>query len=239
MEERMRPLPSSTRSRKPPSVTAILSILLFFTGVLILLFLKSPLGEIRDVQIKGNHMVTEEELLQLARLNEGSSYFHWDGEEAEERIAALSEVKEAAITKVFPGTVVIEVKESERVAFWMDGSDAYPVLANGKVLTNRTWSDSLDKPLLKGWKKGEEIDPALARGLADLPKRIQMDLSEIRPGEDATYPDLVQVYTRNNHTVRVRIQDFTEKIPYYSMFRDRPPGTLNLLESTWFDPEKK
>lgn len=239
MEERMRPLRSSTRPRKPPSVTAILSILFFFMGILVLLFLQSPLGEIRDVQIRGNHMVTEEELLQLARLNEGSSYFHWDGKEAEERIAALPEVQEVAVSKTFPGTVVIEVKESERVAFWMDGSDAYPVLANGKVLTDRSWSDSLDKPLLRGWKKGSGIDPAFARGLADLPKRIQMDLSEIRPGNDPVYPDLVQVYTRNNHTVRVRMKDFAEKIPYYSMFRDRPPGTLNLLESTWFDPERE
>ncbi|MDR6224795.1 cell division protein FtsQ/DivIB [Desmospora profundinema] len=239
MEERVRPLRSPTRSRKPPSFVAILFILLFFLGTLIILFLESPLGEIRDVRIKGNHMVTEEELLQLARLEKGSSYFHWDGGEAERRIAALPEVREAVVTKTFPGTVDIEVKESHRVAFWVEGSLAYPVLGNGEILKDRPWSGNLDKPLLRGWEKRGEWDPALARGLADLPKRIQADLSEIRPGEDSTYPDLVRVYTRNHHVVRVRIRDFGEKIPYYSMFRNRPPGTLNLLESTWFEPEKE
>jgi cell division protein FtsQ len=239
MEERVRPLRTPTRSRKPPSFVAILCILLFFSGILIIVFLKSPLGEIREIRVEGNQMVTTEELLQLAQLERGSPYFHWDGGEAQRRITALPGVREAVVVKTFPGTVTITVKESQRVAFWMDGDRVYPVLDNGEVLTERPWSGELDKPLLRGWEDPEEVDPSLAGGLADLPKRIQDDLSEIQPGGDATYPDLVRVYTRHRHVVRVRAQEFGEKVPYYSMFRNHPPGTLNLLESTWFEPEKE
>ncbi|WP_169713765.1 cell division protein FtsQ/DivIB [Paludifilum halophilum] len=236
MEQRVPTYRPSTRSIKPPSRKAIFFILIFFLGVLFVLFLESPLGEIKKIRVTGNEWVPDQELLEKSRLAKGSSYFRWDASEAQKRLRRLPEIREVKVTKSFPGEVHIQVWEKDRVGYWLDDKKMHPVLADGTVLTDRLWTGSVDRPLLKGWSR-RELKDALISGLARTPKKVLADISEIRPGKDESYPDLVKAYTRQGHVVRVRAGDFGRKMKYYSAFRNHPPGTLNLLESTWFVPE--
>lgn len=237
VEQRIPPLRSPGRSRKPPSVAAIFFILLFFLGVSLVLFLKSPLSEIRDIRMEGNRLVSDREVLETARLVKGASYFHWDADQAEKRLRRLPEVKEASVTKSFPGTVRIRLREVRRVGYLSEGEKIYPLLSDGSILKTN-WEGEVDRPLVKGLKpKGER--EMVAAGLAKLPARVLAEISEIRSGGNDTYPDLVKVYTRRDHLIRVRARDFGEKMKHYPHFMDRPPGTLNLLESTWYVPGKQ
>ncbi|MFC4076527.1 cell division protein FtsQ/DivIB [Salinithrix halophila] len=225
------------RSRKPVSFAAILFLVFFFTGILLLVFLKSPFSEIQEIEVVGNRMVPEQEVLDRARLKEGTSYFRWDEQRAERELERMIEIDRVTVIRSFPGGIRIDVREVPRAAYWNEKGKTVPVLADGTILRNRTWTGQIDRPLLRGWKS-KKLPPALTKGLSDLPENIRVEISEIRPGSDHTYPDLIKAYTRQGHIVRVRARDFGEKMKYYSVFRDRPPGTLNLLESTWFIPEK-
>ncbi|MDA8354421.1 MAG: FtsQ-type POTRA domain-containing protein [Firmicutes bacterium] len=235
MDERVPPLRPSNHGRKPPSVTAIFFILLFFLGIGVVLFLKSPLSEIRNIRIEGNELVSDREVLETIRLVKGTSFFHWDAGQAEEALTTLPEVRDASVTKSFPSAVRVRLNEVERVGYWSRGDRLYPLLSDGSVLREDPWEGEVDRPVIRGLNKGEVLI-SVAKGLSRLSPGVIDEISEIRPGQDDTYSDLVKVYTRRDHLIHVRARDFGEKVKYYAHFKNRPPGTLNLLESTWYVP---
>ncbi|GGA32643.1 hypothetical protein GCM10007416_01550 [Kroppenstedtia guangzhouensis] len=235
MEQRVPPLRSPGRGRKPPSIVAILFILLFFLGISMVLFLKSPLSEIREIRIEGNRWLSDREVMETARLMKEASWFHWDAKRAEDRLRDLPEVKEASVIKSFPGMVRIQLREVNRVGYLSERGHIYPLLSDGSVLKKRPWKGKVDRPLVKGLNQSPERK-MIAAGLAQLPLQVSAEISEIRPGGNDTYPDLVKVYTLRDHLIRVRARDFGEKMKYYPHFMDRPPGTIHLLESTWYVP---
>lgn len=237
MEQRVPPYRPPARSKRPSSRTAIMLILVFFFGVLSVLFLKSPLGKINEIKWVGNHLIPDQELLKISGLKEGGSYFRLHVAKTEQRLQQIPEVQGVTITKTFPGRVQVRIREVKRIGYLDHGSNLYPVLQDGSVLKNRPWRGSVDRPLFRGWSKLRIWDE-LAEGLTHTPKRILDDISEIRPGGNDTYPDLVKVYTRHGHIIRIRAMDFGQKIRLYAAFRNHPSGTLNLLESTWFVPKK-
>lgn len=238
MEQRVPPYRPPARSKRPSSRTAIMLILVFFFGVLSVLFLKSPLGKISEIKWVGNQLIPDQELLKISRLKEGSSYFRLNVAETEQRIQQIPEVQAVTITKTFPGRVHVRIREVRRIGYLDHRSNLYPVLKDGSVLKDRPWKGSVDRPLFRGWSK-LRIWNELAQGLMDTPKRILDDISEIRPSGSNTYPDMVKVYTRHGHIIRIRAMDFGQKIKLYAAFRNHPSGTLNLLESTWFVPKEE
>ncbi|PTX51957.1 cell division protein FtsQ [Melghirimyces profundicolus] len=235
MEERVPPLRPSNHGRKPPSVTAIFFILLFFLGVCLVLFLKSPLSEIREIRVEGNHLVSDREVLETVRLVKGTSFFHWETGKAEQALRTLPQVRDATVSKSFPGTVRIRLTEVKRVGYWAGDRKIYPLLSDGSVLQEEPWEGEVDRPVIRDFGKGEML-ASVAAGLSELSPKVILELSEIRPGKDVTYPDLVKIYTRRDHLIRVQASELGEKVKYYPHFKDRPPGTLNLLESTWYVP---
>ncbi|SDW05283.1 cell division protein FtsQ [Marininema mesophilum] len=223
------------RSRKPVSFAALLFLLMFFAGVVLLLFLKSPFSEIQEIEVVGNHMVPDQQILAKAQVAKGGSYYRWNEDQAKKVLERMSEIRRVTAERIFPSRIRLEVHEENRIAYWSDDGKVVPVLKNGKVLFDRSWKGTVDRPLLRGWPK-EKLPRSFAEDLTQLPKKIVGDLSEIRPVKDDTYPDLIKVYTRQGHVIRLRIQDFGRRIKVYPIFRNRSPGTLNLLESTKFIP---
>ncbi|GGE22495.1 hypothetical protein GCM10011571_25720 [Marinithermofilum abyssi] len=238
MEQRVPPFRPSVHRRKSPSPLAAVLILLFFSGVCVLLFLQSPLGKIHRIEVTGNRMVPDKEVLKTARLSQGTSFFQWNGNQAAEWLQSKPEISKVTVDKVFPGTVRFHIQEEMRVALWDQQGRLYPVLGDGTVMRNRPWNGLVDRPVMSGWNSGH-MDRTLAQELAKLPSEVMADISEIRPGYDRTYRDLVKVYTRHNHLVRLRAGELSEKMKLYPAFRKHPPGTVNFLESTWFVPAKE
>ncbi|SFS50098.1 cell division protein FtsQ/DivIB [Marininema halotolerans] len=223
------------RSRKPVSVAALLFLLLFFAGVVLLLFLKSPLSEIQEIEVIGNQIVSDQEILKTAQVAKGGSYYGWNQERANERLERMREIRSVTSERIFPGRIRLTIDEENRIAFWSDEEKIVPVLSKGEVLFDRPWDGAVDRPLLRGWSKNELTD-SFVRQLAKVPKKIVSDISEIRLDPDHTYPTGMKVYTRQGHVIRLRMEDFARRITVYPIFRNRSPGTLNLLGSTKFTP---
>lgn len=236
MDRRVPPLRPSNHGRNPSSVAAIFFIFLFFVGSCVILFLKSPLSEIREIKIEGNRLVSDRDVLKSIHLMKGDSYFRWDAQQAEKSLQSLPEIRSAFVNKMFPGKVSIRVKEVKWVGYWSHGDQIYPLLSDGSVLKQHPWEKEVDRPLVRGFDQDRKR-ALVAKGLSQLPSEVLSEISEVQPGDDTTYANLVKIYTRQNHLIRVRARDIGKKVKHYARFKDRPPGTLNLLKSHWFVPE--
>lgn len=240
MDDRVPPYREIPRQNPPPSRWAAPFTLLFFTSLFVAFFLHSPLGKVETIIIEGNVLVSEREILDGTRLKKGASFFRWDARKAERVLEEMPEIDDATVDKDFPGTIRIHLRESRLVALWKQEDKLVPVLANGQILTDRPWEEkAFAGPVLSNWEQGLEEGAALARELGRLPRERLEEISEIRPGVDPVYRDVVRVHTRQGHEVRLRIKGFHKKMELYPEFRRHPPGTLYLIDSIRFVPEHR
>jgi cell division protein FtsQ len=236
MEQRIPPFRLPHRSDRPSTRWANWVILGFFTGILVILFLQSPLGKVERIQVEGNRWWSEKDLVKQSGLKQGMSFFGWSSHDVEMRLRSIQAVRSVKVSKHFPGTVHIHVTEFPQVAWWDAGRMRFPVLANGAVLH---WfhapATREHHPVLVGWRD-DRAAATLAKALAGLSPDIHQDIISVKPVEHPTYSDLVGVVTREGHFVKVRVSDFREKMALYPSFRDQPRGTLYLMDTTWFIP---
>lgn len=236
MEQRIPPFRMPHRPNRPSTRWAIWVIWGFFTGILVMLFLQSPLGKVERIQVEGNRWWPETDLVKRSGLKPGVSFFGWSTDDVEMRLRSIPAVRSVKVSKHFPGTVHIRVTEYPQVAWWDAGRSQFPVLANGAVL-RRSHASSIgdNQPVLIGWHD-DRAAATLAKALAGLSPDIRRDIIWVKPLKHPVYSDLVGVDTREGHLVKVRVSDFREKMALYPAFRDHPRGTLYLMETTWFIP---
>lgn len=237
MYDRVPPFREHSRQTPPPPRWAAPFTLLFFTSLLVAFFLHSPLGKVETIIIEGNDLVSERDILDGIRLKKGASFFRWDARGAERVLENMPEIDDVTVDKAFPGTIRIQVRESRQVALLKQEDKPVPVLANGRILTERPWEErSFFGPVITDWGTNRESVGALARELGRLPRERLEEISQIRPGVDPVYQDVVLVKTRWGHEVRLRIKEFHKKMELYPEFRHHPPGTLYLIDSIRFVP---
>ena len=164
------PALSNDRRRKRVNRFLLMVGWIFFLGLFLLLFMRSPLSKIDTINVTGNEILDPSTLVQLSAINKGDSFFTLHTSMIEGSIQALPEVKGVRIIRDFPGKVTIEIEEYKRVAYKISDNDQIiPILETGRLLENRPWNDRfIDRPLLRHWQDHE----LLAKLSAELLKLI-------------------------------------------------------------------
>lgn len=163
----------------------------FFFVIVILLaayvLLQSPLFLIKKIDVRGNSLLTAGEISGISGITPGINIFKADLAQSAARIKTLPLVKEVNITRRYPDTVLITVRERIPVALVsvdgnfveLDSSGYY--LRQGKagaaglpVLTGLTLQSAGPGQQLKG----QGLDTALAV-VQKLPAELCADLSEV------------------------------------------------------------
>lgn len=239
MDERVPPLRIKVGHKRSLSPWVFVFILVFFMGILLVVFLWSPLSRIEQLQIQGNQLMSEEEIMQTTQLYKGVSYFHTNLMKAKDRLEKRSEIQHAEIKRSFPNKVYIKIKEFPVVAYiqWNDGQFA-PVLLNGTILPHRRTSE-----IIQPWpviEKKDHANPTLQlalRNFIHVPKPIRQEIEFIHLVENR--PDQVVLVSKNHHQIFIRAGELHQKMIYYPYFRKHPEGRLYFLQSIWFTPERK
>ncbi|TCS94623.1 cell division protein FtsQ/DivIB [Hazenella coriacea] len=239
MDGRVPSFRSRAGKKRPPSPWAFVFIFLFFMGMLLVLFLQSPLSKIQSIEVTGHSLLTEQEILKTAQLAKGKSYFSTSQSQVEAALIALPEVDKVTIKKSFPNEVYIEVKEKKIIAAFQTSSKQqfHPILSDGMVLTKRKVSDPKDVLVFVGWNQKDQMFKQAVKQVAALPSSMTSELMTIQPVQD--HPDQVEIQSKHGHQIFVRISDLHLKMGYYPSFSRHPHGTLYLLESIWFSPLKE
>ncbi len=121
-----------------------------------------------DVSVEGANFMTRDELLTTAALPMGGSI--WESlDPAAARLGAHPLIREARLRRRLPGTLVVEVREREPVAF-LPAPVLTPVDSDARLLPISPAERRLDLPILQprvdGQGKGTELTPGQLRKLS-------------------------------------------------------------------------
>lgn len=223
---------------KPRRGKKLLRILIaLFAIVLVVLFFRSPLSELSDIQVTGNVVLSEEEVLKTIGVAKGDSFFVPAADKLKKRVMSLKPIENVIITKKFPGVLQVEIKEYSQVAVQLaaDGK-VFTVLSNGLSLPLPS-SRVPDKPILSGWQAEDPNLAALCLVLSELPGYLLADLSEIHPDPSTSYPNRIKLFTRSRFEVITTVERLPEKISYLSdIVQNREPGKIIMLEADTYLP---
>lgn len=236
LDERVPPFRIKEGKKHSPSPWIYIILVLFFMGILLVLFLQSPLSRVKQVYIVGNKLVSDQQVRTTSGLRPGVSFLHTDPRSTQKKLVQLPEIKQAEIVKTFPNTVQINIHEFPVLAYIQSNDGRFvPVLSTGQILPKHRTTRLIDQwPVINLQDhKNPTIQLAL-QNLARVPFQIRKQVEFVQqvPG----HADQVKLLTKLHHQVYVRAKDLHKKLVYYPQFESHPQGTLYLLDSIWFRP---
>lgn len=89
---------------------------------------------VREVYVVGREETDRQDLVDALGISVGDPIFGFDPEEARERIEGLGWVRQAAVRRALPDTVIIRVEEREAVAIWQHEGEFVLIDADGVVI---------------------------------------------------------------------------------------------------------
>lgn len=213
-------------------------VIALFAIALIVLFFRSSLSRVSDIEITGAKYTTEAEVKQALGIREGDSFFKGNPKTLEAKIEAIGSVQSATVTKRFPGHVKVEVKEYSAVAVELgDAGQASLVLANGLSVPLAAGESLPDMPILTGWSANDRNRAALCGVLGKLKPAVVGDFSQIAPDPSKAYPDRIKLFTRSKFEIVTTIGKLQDKVDIMSeIVENRAPGLITLLEADTYQP---
>lgn len=209
-------------------------ILLFFVLIMLIIYFQSPFSKLTSVEISGQVLLSEEELLQGAEIRIGMSYFQLSVKEMESKIKQMVQVEDVHVERVLPNKLKIEVMEHPIVAFWLQEQKLYPILASGHIIFQREWTgERVQHPILAGWPTKEGI-LELSQELSLLSEYITNQISEITLTPIDSDPYRLVLYMEDGNLVRTSIRKFAERMSLYPQVVAEE-GIYNILDGIWFE----
>lgn len=225
--------PVKKMSRK---ITAILVLL--FAALLAVIFFRSSISRITDIQIQGEKYSTREEVLEASGIKVGGQFFAVSENGVEAALKKLNTVEEASVHKKFPGHVTITVQEFPAVAYELDGGGTLKaILSSGAAVDVGDSGIAVEKPILTNWKADDPNKVKLCKALAEIPGELTGDISEIVPSPTLSFPDRIKLYTRSHFEVITAVSLLKDKVGYLNqIIETEQPGLIKMLEADSYVP---
>lgn len=136
----------------------------FLLGCVVLIFLVSIFMQVRTIEVSGNEHYSASEIIQAAGIEEGDNLFFVNRFSAVSGIMAkLPYVESVEIVTQLPGTVIINVSESQALA-WVDlDGQRWVIDRSCKVLTQASREETADLIRVSGLTP---VDPSVNKVLS-------------------------------------------------------------------------
>lgn len=238
MKQERLPRLSEPKKRKNRSGKIIFLLVLFFLILLAVLFFRSDLSKVEQIEIAGTRYTTLAQVEQALAVKEGDSFFSATAGALKERILKLPYVSEAVVTKSFPGDVTVEIREFEEVAYSLDSDGRIvAMLENGLTVAPHADEPIRYLPILSGWEQGSEPLQEMAALLASIPGPVLADISQIKPDPSRSYPGRIRIYTRSYFEVITTVEYLPDKLDYMrAIIAEYEPGIITMLEANSYHP---
>ncbi|MHB1103308.1 MAG: cell division protein FtsQ/DivIB [Devosia sp.] len=105
---------------------------------------------INQIQISGQTLTRDSDIVTLMTLSAGSSTLDFDVEKARARLSWLRAVEGATVRKVYPNQIIVEVAEKSPVARWRSGSSTWLVDERGTIIGEDPAGTYADLPMVVG-----------------------------------------------------------------------------------------
>jgi len=233
------PVLKPNKLRKMKTSRKIMFILMLFCLVLLaVLFFRSPISKISEIQFQGNVFATKEQLLQAGEFNVGDQFFGVSAATLEARLLDVKSVQNVTVDKQFPGVIQIQIQEYTTVAYELgqEGS-LMAILSNGVMVPVKTSGIAIEKPILTQWNPTDPYKLELSQVLGAIPNQLTSDISEIMPSPTVSFPDRIKLYTRSKFEVITAVSLLKDKVEYLNqVIETEEPGLITMLEADSYVP---
>lgn len=216
----------------------LLILIALFVIALIVLFFRSSLSRITDIEVTGANYAKVSDVENALGVHKGDSFFKGNPKALAAKVESLGPVENAKVTKRFPGHLNVQIQEFAAVAVELDASGRTDlVLANGLNVPLPDGAALPDMPVLTGWSAGDANRGALCAALGKLQPALLNDLSQIEPDPSNAYPDRIKLYTRSKYEIVTTIGKLPDKADILGeIVENREPGVITLLEADTYQP---
>lgn len=244
IEERIPKLKQSRRKKANRRLIIYLTILFLLIAVVV--YLQSPLSDVREITVKGEQNVAASEIKELAGITNDANFWKIDTDSIENSLEAHKEITAATVSRQFPDHVTIQVKEAERIGYVKQNGEFTPILENGKKLSSNTEIPSGDAPILVGFTKPTYLKE-MSKELKELPQSVFNLISEIHWEPEEGNPYQIRLYMNDGYQVLASIRNFSSKMPVYpsivSQLDEGAEGIIHINVGAYFEayntPEKE
>lgn len=210
IEDRIPKLKQQRKKKANRRLIFYLSI--FFLLISIVVYLQSPLSNIKTIEVNGNQFVTDEQIMEESDIKPRTNIWTINKKHILDAINNHPAIKSATVARKLPRTIEITVEEYKRVGYVVIENEQFPILSNGETLPAQ--KSIGDAPLLIGFDE-ESYLKRMTNELNQLPKTILNLISEIHwtPKEGNNHKLLL--YMNDGFLVDGTIRDFANKMQVY------------------------
>ena len=122
--------------------------------------------KLKAVHVQGASEMATPDILRAAGIYQDQPLLGLDLEQIRQSVEAVGWVKEARVVRLLPDTLIVDVKEHDRLAVWQTGGHAYVIDSSGKVIQGADAGRYPKLPLVVGKgadQTASEILPLLAQ----------------------------------------------------------------------------
>lgn len=201
--------------KKKANRRLVFYLTIFFILISIIVYLQSPLSQVKTIDIHNNSFITDEEIIEIAGITTKTNIWTIDFSNAEEKLRSNSIIDEVTVERKLPWTVSIDISEKQIVGFIEESAEYYPVIESGEVLENVTYNEfNGEAPLMIGFTDKEYLSN-IASELSKLPEDVLDLVSEIHWQPDEDNKNIILLYMNDGFVVQGTIRDFAEGMSVY------------------------
>ncbi len=119
------------KKRKKLKIVAVLIFLFIFSGICFVSYLLLDMP-IRNILIKGNEILSDQEIIELAQIEDYPSFLRTTSYKIKKRLKTNPYIEKIIVKKQFFNKVVIEIEENR--ILYIDSKSNEMVLSNGKSI---------------------------------------------------------------------------------------------------------
>lgn len=194
----------------------IMIFLVLVLGVL-LWYVFSSASDVKEINYKGNSLVTETELEERIGFSTGDKMFSISVGKAKENVELLPVIEEVSVKRDWPNTVTVTVNEYKAIAYINSENLYFPVLENSRIQRGYP-TVPRNAPIIYNFE-GEEFD-ALTATLNEIDVDILKNISEIyfRPTDNSMRR--IHVFMNDDQEIVADYETFSDKMNYYIGIRE-------------------
>lgn len=212
IEERIPKL--KEKRRKKANRTLLIYLTLFFFLIAIIIYLQSPLSNIKQINVKGNEFIAKEQIIEYSHLSIDENMWRVNLSDAEDKIVDHPLIEKVTIKRKFPQSIEININEKDIIGYKREKEHFYPIVTDGVIVKNVDVTLPRSAPLFENFTD-EQYLLRFAEELKGVPNHILNLISEVhwKPTDKNKYK--VVLYMNDGFIVHATIRDFASKMNAY------------------------
>jgi len=215
--------------KKKANRRLIVYLCIFFLLISGVIYVQSPLSQVKKIQINGNTYLTDKEVQKLSGISADTNIWSVNPARISEKLKSSPVIKEASVDRKLPRTVKIRLKEYERVGYILKKNKYEPLLGSGRTIQAPKKTMQGDAPLVSGFTDKVYLEK-MSEQLQMMNPSIRKLISEVywKPVKDN--PNKIQLYMNDGFVVDGTIRNFAKKMEVYpSIAAQIKPGTKGII----------